>query len=159
MPSAAPYRRILIATDFSDAAQRAFRHAVELARRMESELFVVHVARKLEPAVPWSRTNRAVVAQLRREAVGEARGALEALAEQAEDVKVTACLAEGVPHEEILAEARRRRAELVVVATRGRALSERLLLGSTAERVLRKSTVPVLVVPAPANRKPSSKRR
>jgi len=158
-PAAPPYRRILVATDFSDAAQRAFRHAAALARTLGSELFVVHVAHKMAPSVPWSRTNRAVVARLRKEAAGDARTALEALTAEAAGVKVTHCLTEGVPHEEILAEAKRRRADLVVLATHGQALTDRLLLGSTAERVLRKAAVPVLVVPAPTRRKPSAKKR
>jgi nucleotide-binding universal stress UspA family protein len=53
---------------------------------------------------------------------------------------------EGHASEEILAEAARERYDLVVVGTRGRRGITRILLGSTAERIVRHATVPVLLV-------------
>jgi nucleotide-binding universal stress UspA family protein len=146
MPSAAQ-RRILVAVDFSPASTRAVREAARMAGSGD-ELVLVHVARRLEPALPWSRANRRVVAKLARESQGDARAALTAIAERLAP-RVRTHVAEGVAHEQILAEARRVGADLIVLGSRGHTLSERLLLGSTAERVIRKATVPVLVVPAP----------
>jgi nucleotide-binding universal stress UspA family protein len=63
------------------------------------------------------------------------------------------------PHDSILEHARRIRADLIVLGNRGQNVTERLLLGSTADRVLRMSPVPVLLVPGPASRGSRSDRR
>ena len=149
MPSASN-RRIVVAVDFSPGSARAVREAVRIARERD-ELVLVHVARKLEPAIPWSSVNRRVVAKLARRAQADARAALTAIAERLAP-RVRTHVSVGVAHEQILAEARRLRANLIVIGAQGQTLSERLLLGSTAERVIRKATVPVLVVPAPLRR-------
>jgi nucleotide-binding universal stress UspA family protein len=54
---------------------------------------------------------------------------------------------EGTPADDILKAAGRRRADLIVLGTRGAGNVARLLLGSTAQRVLRRARVPVLTVP------------
>ncbi len=65
----------------------------------------------------------------------------------AEAESVTTELAVGRPVEQIIAHARAFRADLVVVGTTGRTGALRLLLGSVAEKVVRRATLPVLTVP------------
>ena len=62
--------------------------------------------------------------------------------------RIAPAIAVGVPADEILRTARRHRADLVVVGTRGMGRAARLLLGSTADAVLRHTRVPVLAVPS-----------
>ncbi len=147
-----PYSRILVAVDFSDGARRAFREAVRIGKASGATLTLIHVTKKLEPSLPWNKANRAVVAELARDVKAESREALEAWAAEADGLPVHIKIAVGVPHEQILAEAKRRRADLIVVSARGQTLSDRLLLGSTSERVIRKATRPVLLVPSPPHR-------
>jgi nucleotide-binding universal stress UspA family protein len=64
-------------------------------------------------------------------------------------VAVTGVVTEGWPPEEIVKIARKRRADLIVVGTHGRAGMRRLLLGSVAERVILLAPCPVLTVRAP----------
>lgn len=151
MPTA-PYRRILVAVDFSPTSRRAVREAARIAGD-RSEVILVHAMRKLEPAIPWSAVNRRVVSKLARDAQSDARAALAALAEGLPHTRTRARVLVGVAHERILAEAKRAKADLLVIGSRGETLSERLLLGSTVERVMRKATIPVLVVPAAPRRK------
>ena len=147
MPSA-PYRRILVAVDFSPTSERAVREAARLAGK-DGELLLVHAMPKLEPALPWSSVNRGVVAKLSREAQAQARAALLEAAEALRQTRTrTRVVVGGAAHERLLAEAKRSRADLIVVGARGQTLSERLLIGSTTERLVRKATLPVLVVPA-----------
>ena len=62
----------------------------------------------------------------------------------------------GDPATEIIALARREHAQLIVVATQGLGGYRKVLLGSTTERILRQTTVPVLVAPPPEKTPPST---
>ncbi|MBW2313947.1 MAG: universal stress protein [Deltaproteobacteria bacterium] len=142
-----PYKKVLVAIDFSPASRRALREASRLAGS-EAELELIHVTQKLKPSIPWSSVNRKIVTKLGRNAVTDARAALVELAEGLRNARVRTQVRIGVPHEAILAEAKRRKADVIVVGSRGHTLSERLAMGSTTERLVRKASVPVLVVPA-----------
>lgn len=63
-----------------------------------------------------------------------------------EDSFMTASVSEGIPFEEIVREARRRRADLIVMGTHGRTGVARLILGSVASRVLALAACSVLTV-------------
>ncbi|MBE0616426.1 MAG: universal stress protein, partial [Proteobacteria bacterium] len=80
-----------------------------------------------------------------------ARANLQAYARKnlkdAEDLELR--VTHGEPWEQILETARETKADLVVMGTHGRKGLDRALFGSTAERVLRRSTVPVMAVPLP----------
>jgi len=143
----AAYERILVAIDFSPSSRRALREAVRIADG-EAELMLVHVTPKLEPALPWSAANRKIVAQLGRQAVVDARAALAKLAAGLKGLRTRTQVRIGTAHEAILDEAKRRKADLIVIGSQGHTLTERLAIGSTAERVTRKAPIPVLVTPA-----------
>jgi nucleotide-binding universal stress UspA family protein len=145
---AAPrYETILVGVDFSDASRRALDHAAALARGLDATLEVVHVVPRMKPSVPFSQANRRRVAELQRAAVADARQKLDAWVKRLRNVKARARVVRGLPHEALLAQAKRAKADLVVVGERGQNLAESLLLGSTAERVARKARRPVLLIP------------
>ncbi len=149
--SAAPQDRILVAVDFSRASRAAFRVARDLARRLGAALEVIHVIPKLTPTLPRSPTARELVAELQGENRRAAEHGLEKLVRNAGDLPVRSRILVGVAHRQILDHAEKRGVSLIVLAKRGQNLAERLLLGSTADRVLRKATIPVVVVPVPSN--------
>jgi nucleotide-binding universal stress UspA family protein len=66
----------------------------------------------------------------------------------ARKVKTEIIIAEGLAAEEILKTAGENESDLVVITVRRKGLMERTLLGTTAERVIRESNVPVLSIPA-----------
>lgn len=139
------YDRILAATDGSDHAQRASRHAVDLARVHGADLHAVYVVE--------TRTgyDNAIVdpAEVRANLRAEGEAALAAVAEEAgADTTVVTAIREGVPHEEVGAYVTEHGIDLVVVAAQGRSAFKTALLGSTAEALLRVSDAPVLVVGA-----------
>ncbi|MGE5412752.1 MAG: universal stress protein [Syntrophomonadaceae bacterium] len=137
----------LVATDFSPKSRAALAAARALARRTGAELTLVH-------ARPASDV-RAAVAEERGDLLRGKAGALKArladhyarrlgrLARPGERTLVVS----GVPELAICREATRGY-ELVVMGTRGRGSVSSLFLGSVAQRVLARSPVPVLVVPA-----------
>jgi nucleotide-binding universal stress UspA family protein len=140
--------RILHATDFSPATAPAFRIALDWARRQHAGLRLVHVmvppAMVLEDSYLSAKTWQDMLAATR----GDAEERLKALAARAAraGIRVTWRVLTGVPFEQIVREARRSRATLVVVGTRGRTGLAGVLLGSVARAVVGRARCPVLTV-------------
>jgi nucleotide-binding universal stress UspA family protein len=120
--------------------------ALGLARSFDAKLWLVTV---LRPPGLYERLLSPVQSHLRPvdEAAAKAAEELEALvrSEAASGVSVDYQVQVGAPFADLIAAARTVRAQLLVVGTHARSGVERLLLGSTAERVLRKSPMPVLI--------------
>jgi nucleotide-binding universal stress UspA family protein len=148
--------RILCPTDFSEASRRALGEAVTLARWYAAEVTVLYVAPFVAPAaaeaayVPLG----GLTAEARQRLLGELQ-ALVAPA-RATGVAMRVDVAEGDPVAEILSRTRSDDADLVVLGTRGREGVERWMLGSVAERVLRRAECPVLTVAPAAEGVPSA---
>lgn len=136
------YQRILVPTDGSEGATAAVEEAVALADRFDAGVHALYVVDQTYPAA--SKWDMLVEEQ---EETGEA--ALDAIAAAGADAGVTVerHLRRGVPHEEILDAAGDYDADLVVMGTHGRTGLDRVLhTGSTTERVVRLSEIPVLTV-------------
>lgn len=126
--------RILAATDFSEEARKAAGRAAALAREHGAHAELVHVL----PELPLE-------AELRLRATGALERALESLAGE---FGLAARFASGPVSEALTAAARE--FDLVVVGARGLHPLRDFALGTTAERLVRRSPVPVLVVKRPA---------
>jgi nucleotide-binding universal stress UspA family protein len=151
-------RRILVATDLAAAANPVLSTAWRYAELLTAELRVLHV---IEPATfataaPLSLDQHAFEVWSRRE--------LQRLA-QLELPRVPPAnrvVRRGYADEEIAEEAASWRADLVVIGSHGRGWVDRLLIGSTTERLLNRLPASLLVVPvsgAPASSRPPSRRR
>lgn len=142
------FRKILHPTDFSKASDAAFKKAVELARQERAALRLVHVlappAVLLEDSFMTAKTWAELTTAGRREAQRRLAPLL-AKARKAR-VRASAAVLEGMVFEEIVREARRRRADLIVMGTHGRTGVARFFLGSVAARVLALARCPVLTV-------------
>ena len=137
------YNRILVATDGSDNAQRATRHALDLARQYGAELHAVYV---IETRTGYDNAivDPEIVRQNLRE---EGEEALTTVGTEGElDVSVVTAVREGIPHEELLSYIEDQGIDLVVMGAKGRSAFKTILLGSTTEALLRADQVPVLVV-------------
>lgn len=141
-----PVRKVLVATDFSEAARRAALAAIALASpEVPLALRVFHVYRLPNEALH-------LPARVLADAIRDAReAALARVDEEAQKlarpgVTVASMAREGYPPELILEEARRLDADLIALGTQGRSGLDRLFLGSTAERVLPAAPCPVLTV-------------
>ena len=87
--------------------------------------------------------------RLQKELTEYARQRLGEFVPRARNVKVHTRVLAGVPDVALLSHAERCKADLIVLANRGHSPIEGLLIGSTAERVLRSTTLPVLLVSVP----------
>ncbi len=137
-------RSILFATDGSQGSAAAEAYAFALARSWGASLAVLHVLEFPSGLDPESPVNRLYLAELMKQATQE----LVELKARAADrgILVETKIATGIPSEEVLAAATDEEPDLVVVGTRGRTGLAHVLLGSTAERIIRAAPCPVLAV-------------
>lgn len=140
--------RILCPTDFSDVSTKAEAYATALARRYNARLHLLHV----DPPTPIMSPYGEMPVDIRlfEEQRDQAEKDLATARERARaaGVPAEASIRGGHPAREILAVADEFHADLVVIGTHGRGGVEHLLLGSVAEKVMRKAPCPVMVVPA-----------
>ncbi len=139
---------ILVPTDFSDASEAALTYARGLANAFGSSLHLVHVMEDLL-AHAWSaEVYVASMPNLREEVEKEARQRLATMLPDEERQRYRAVLAllAGNPFIEIIRYAKTNNIDLIVIGTHGRGPIAHMLLGSVAERVVRKSPCPVLTV-------------
>jgi nucleotide-binding universal stress UspA family protein len=146
------WKKILCPVDFSDASRSALQVASELARRFDGEVTVFHAY----PLPGYTLPEGTVL---------PATGMLQELAEQTDALlarwkaeaiadgapRVSSGKSVGEPAAEIVAAAEEGRYDAIVVGTHGRTGLAHVLLGSVAERVVRRAPMPVVTVrPPPA---------
>ena len=142
----ADYRTILAATDLSDRAVSAVRHAAALAARLESELVVAYVVDdRLSPMI-LAASGQSPEEILERHREHAAKSLTEFVKHHLSESKAREVVLSGSPHEAILRYAKEEDIDLIVVGTHGHGLVGHVLMGSTAERILHQAPCPVLVV-------------
>ncbi len=146
MPSA-DWKRILCPIDFSDASRAALEVAAELSRRYGAKVALFHAY----PVPGYTFPDGSFVASSKMlDELSEqaSRHLLEwkGIAEGMGIAHVETATAVGEPAHEILAFAKEQHTDLVVLGTHGRTGIQHALMGSVAERVVRRSTCPVLTV-------------
>ncbi|KOX92410.1 universal stress protein UspA [Haloarcula rubripromontorii] len=132
------YDDILVPTDGSYGANAALEHGIEIASQWDATLHALYVVdTRLARSGPLLETLR----DEGRQAVRD----VEVAGTQAGLTVVTE-IAEGNPHEEILSYVSEHGIDMVIMGTHGRTGLDRVVMGSVAERVVRRSPVPVLTV-------------
>jgi nucleotide-binding universal stress UspA family protein len=141
--------RILVPSDFSECSDAAVRYGLELARKFGARLHLLHVIQ--DPATqPWAAEGFAVplldaLDQWQRDAKVRLEHAIPA--EDRDNAVVTCAIAS--PCSEILRYAAANGIDLIVMGTHGRGGVSHMLLGSIAEKVVRRAPCPVLTVRQP----------
>ncbi len=136
----ASFQNILLATDFSAASEKAFQYAAAIARLHGSKVYLVHVISpesiSFIPELPLERHRH------------DAERQIEAWAGRSELKKIAheTVLRAGPVWSALSAVIRQADINLVVLGTHGRAGFEKVLLGSTAEEVVRRASCPVITV-------------
>ena len=137
---------ILVTTDMSETSKKAFGPAAELAKKFDARLAVVYVEEDKLPPLVVEYTAVGLDEILREQTLRDRKRLGELVQEQWGDLEVSKTVAVGTPHVEILRVAEECGADLIVMATHGRGFISHAILGSTTERVLRRSPCPVFVV-------------
>jgi nucleotide-binding universal stress UspA family protein len=145
------YRRILVAVDGSAAAAKGLREALRVAGEENAQIFILHVVNEYFAFASMDAAPPPVdITATLREGGKQVLAKAEAAARKA-GVRAKTILREtfgAAAADVIVREARKQRAELIVLGTHGRRGLRRLVLGSDAEQVVRTSNVPVLLVRA-----------
>ena len=146
-PTKTTFRRILFCTDFSENADLAFAFALDAAtRRPHSELHLLHVIPEAQ-AQFWKTYIYEVedVDDKAKHDVDERIAAYQSRLPENVTLQVTIRI--GNDHQEILAFAREKKIDLIVMGRQGRGSLEKALFGNVTEKVVRKADCAVLVVP------------
>src|SRR5215470_15254453 len=143
-------KRILFATDFSRASEKAFDQAVDIARENGAELLIAHAYQPPSVAPTDAYLSAAMYEELntnlREAAAQQLAGFLRAARERG--VPSRSLLLAGRPDEAISETAKEQAAGLIVMGTHGRTGPARFFLGSVASRVTSTAPCPVLTVRA-----------
>ena len=157
------YNKILVTTDLTPNSEFAFKHAVMLGRRNDAKIYLLHVLPQVDSTMRnyiSSMLGEKQLKELEQNNMEKARKEMEQeiddfakkeLANFPEDLARFAGteVAVGHPVIKILEVAERLDVDLIVMGTHGKGVLEYALLGSVTEKVLKKSTRPVFVVPLP----------
>jgi nucleotide-binding universal stress UspA family protein len=138
------YRKILVALENSRADRALLPHVAELARRLQSDLLLVHVADG------WVARHFETLKLAESEEMKEDKAYLERTARdlRAHGLVVSTHLALGDPPTEILKTAQAEKCDLIAMTSHGHRLLGDLLFGSTIHEVRHKTSIPVLLVRA-----------
>jgi nucleotide-binding universal stress UspA family protein len=135
--------RILVPTDFSKNATRAVERALLLPLALKARLHIVHVLPRDLPSKVRARTEATARQALKEVVLAATAGARK---RGVEGLEITSGLLFGDPFVEIIRSSRTIEAELIVLGRHGLRPIKDMFIGTTAERVVRKGDVPVLVV-------------
>jgi nucleotide-binding universal stress UspA family protein len=141
------FKTILYATDFSESSDHAFEYAYSLAKSFDARLVILHVINEpvdlrgfYVPHISFDKLEEEIeqgaqklMEQFERKYLGEYNN-------------FDSIVAPGIPYDEIIRRAEAENAELIVMGTHGRTGLDHVLFGSTAEKVVRKSPVPVMTI-------------
>jgi len=153
------FKRILVPIDFSEHSKKTVSCAMSLASRDNAMVQLLHVFRISDYVVTPFARRKQQTAQVKSQidaAEQEARESLAAFEQQFlnRGIKVEAYLRVGYPFDEIVAMADHFNVDLIVIGSHGCSAMTRLLVGSTAERVVEHAPCPVLVVKERQTRTP-----
>lgn len=141
------FKTILFATDFSASSGHAFQYALSLAESFNGRLVIVHVINEpvdlrgfYVPHISFDKLEEEIeqgaqkmMEQFERKSLGDFKN-------------FTSLVVPGIPHDEIIKRADSEGADLIVMGTHGRTGLDHVLFGSTAEKVVRKSLIPVMTI-------------
>jgi len=139
--------RVLCPTDFSEVSTKAEAYATALAEHYDASLHLLHVDPPMPIMAPYGEipVDVRLFEEQREQALADLATAGDRA--RAAGVDTTTSVRGGHPAREILAVIEEQAADLLVIGTHGRGGVEHLLLGSVAEKIVRKAPCPVMVVP------------
>jgi nucleotide-binding universal stress UspA family protein len=145
------FKHILLPTDGSKLSDRAVQRGIALAKKSRARVTALHVVPEFKLMVDEGITMLSPALKKRFEDEGRARAQkmLDEIARQARVRGVRCailCVASDLPYQQIIATARKKKCDLILMASHGRRGLSSLLLGSETAKVLLHSKVPVLVL-------------
>ena len=138
------FKKILFPTDFSESAENASHYAISLAQKYGGKIYAVHVIEPFTYTVDFGIDYSAQYKEMETSAKKLLNEIVASLKKSKIDVE--GVLLSGEPFVEIIKYAKKKQVNLIIMATHGRTGIEHMLMGSVAEKVVRKSPCPVLSI-------------
>jgi len=142
---------ILVPTDFSEFSRYALDYAITIAKTFEAKITLVHITNEnelvaLQQVSAYFEPGK--LEELLKQRESEDRKQLDGFIspELKKGIEVETLHKVGIPFVEIIRTAKEKAVDLIVIATHGRSGLSHILFGSVAEKVVRKSTCPVLSI-------------
>lgn len=141
------FEKILVPIDFSEYTDHILSFAVEIAQKFGASLHLLHVIPNMDYFTPYESFMAAEnMIEVQKGIEGEVAKDLEKVAAKIAGVPVTKAVRTGIAFIEVIDYVRTEQMSLVVMGTHGRGGLEHILIGSVAEKVVRKSPCPVLTI-------------
>ncbi|MDO5852063.1 MAG: universal stress protein [Methanobacteriaceae archaeon] len=149
------YDRILLPTDGSKNSERAIVHALEIAKREHSEIIILNVVDSVYlTGLPEEEIITKTEALMQEESEKVLKNIVEIInnlesedKEDYEKIKLTPLTKEGNAPDVILKITESEDINMIVIASSGKHLIDRFLLGSVTEKIVRHAKVPIMVIP------------
>ena len=141
------FSRILVPVDFSEFTDDIISYATEIAQKFGSAIHLVHVIPNMGYFAPYESYLAAEnMVTVQKGVEIEVRQNLEEVAARISGIPVTRAVLTGVSFVEIVQYVKSENIDLVIMATHGRGGLEHIIIGSVAEKVVRRSPCPVLTI-------------
>ena len=140
-------KKILFPTDFSQSSISALNYAVDLAKNYGAKLYMMHVIYDIATSSGTYVPHISMTGMYEELEAGARKEMDRFGVDERKDLKdIEYTVIRGIPYEEILKFAGNEKVDMIVIGTHGRKGLDRMLFGSTAERVVRNAACPVLTV-------------
>jgi universal stress protein A len=139
-------KKILCPVDFSEISANAMKYAVFLASHHHAELLLLHVVEHLQEFEQYQIlvfTSQELEKKMEKQAYEELNKLTEPIKKT---IKVETVVRQGKAFVEIIREAKEKDMDIIVMGSHGRTGISHMLMGSVAEKVVRKANCPVLIV-------------
>lgn len=141
------FKTILFAADFSESSDYAFQYAYSLAKKCDARLLIIHVINEpvdlrgfYVPHISFDKLEQEIEEGAKKMMEKFCRNYIK------DFDNYETSIVPGIPYDEIIKKALENSADLIIMGTHGRAGLDHVLFGSTAEKVVRKSPVPVMTI-------------
>lgn len=142
-------KTILVPTDFSEYSDKALQEAIDIARKFNAKIYLLHVIELVIHCTVDYCLDPQTITQVENESIQASKKMIQDQMNKIAEAKVVEIIPDirkGAPYEEILKAQEEKRIDLIVIASHGQTGVKRFLVGSVAEKVLRHSKGPVLLV-------------
>lgn len=150
------YKKILLPTDGSKNSEKAIEHALRIAELEDSEIIILNVVDSVYltglPEEDLITKSELILEEESQKIINHVKSIIENMEEEEkgfkiDHVKLTPRTEEGNAADVILKLSEKEDVDLIVIASSGKHMLDRFLLGSVTEKTVRHSTVPILVIP------------
>jgi nucleotide-binding universal stress UspA family protein len=140
-------KAILLPTDFTEDAEKAFQYALEICKKMEADLHLFHA---IEEPYDYAVRIEEQVEKQKNEAYEKLQDMMKQAreSEQYSELTIYSEIKRGKPFTAILTKAEELNAHLIIVGTKGESSLKRILYGNVTSSIILESEIPVLTVPA-----------